>query len=266
MTPTRAKIIDSGLAVLTFSIDGASKDVYEKIRIRGDFDQVVANIRALSELKARLGAERPSLKACYVIMEQNYHEIPDFVALAKDIGISEVIFWPENETGVTLPKAAVEALLDRAVAVGAERGVAVNRHACAFPDEGPDPTALRQHIAEYHRRVGTIIRSRGEFCPDGANDIEYVDEGGIPGGGGRDDAYCPYMETMLIEHSGDINPCCSYWNDYTLRLPQRFGNLTRQSVAEIWSSRTYISFRRKVIQQDWPVICRNCNARVPRQG
>jgi len=261
---TCARILDSGLEFLTFSIDGASKATYEKIRVHGDFDRVIANIRRLSDLKRHLSANKPLLKACFVIMHDNYHEIVDFVGLAATLGIEEVIFWLENETGPTLPKAEVTALLERAERAGHDASIAINRHACVFPEFTPEVGVHRQCLQDYHQRVEGLLRARGEFCPEGANALDYIDDNSGLGNGGRTDVYCPYMETLLIEHSGDVNPCCSYWNEYTLGLPQRFGNASKQSLAAIWGSRTYESFRRRVIEQDWPVICQNCNARLPR--
>jgi len=262
---TCARIIDSRLAFLTFSIDAASKATYEKIRRHGDFDQVIANIQRLVEVKRRMNADKPLLKSCFVIMHDNYHEVVDFVGLAKRLGIGEVIFWLENETGVTLPKVEVGALLSRAAEAGREAGIAINRHACVFPEVTPEAIAHQQHMKAYHERIERLLRTGEEFCPDGANDLDYIDDNNS----GREDdrrtdVYCPYMETLLIEHSGDINPCCTYWNEYTLRMPQRFGNANKQTLTAIWNSRTYTSFRRRVIEGAWPVICQNCNARLPR--
>jgi radical SAM protein with 4Fe4S-binding SPASM domain len=134
-----------------------------------------------------------------------------------------------------------------------------------FPEVTPEAIAHQQHMKAYHERIERLLRTGEEFCPDGANDLDYIDDNNS----GREDdrrtdVYCPYMETLLIEHSGDINPCCTYWNEYTLRMPQRFGNANKQTLTAIWNSRTYTSFRRRVIEGAWPVICQNCNARLPR--
>lgn len=44
LTPrVQAELLDTGIETIIFSIDGATKETYEKIRIRGNFDKVVAN-------------------------------------------------------------------------------------------------------------------------------------------------------------------------------------------------------------------------------
>ena len=40
------KIIDSGVDVVFFSVDGASKETFEKIRVGANFERVKENIRS----------------------------------------------------------------------------------------------------------------------------------------------------------------------------------------------------------------------------
>ena len=56
LTADRAKaLIESGLSYISFSVDGYTKEVYEKNRIGGDFDTTIANIRGLLDLKKKTG-------------------------------------------------------------------------------------------------------------------------------------------------------------------------------------------------------------------
>lgn len=57
-------IIDAGLSVISFSIDGADKEEYEKARVGAKFDTVIQNVKALLELKRKGNAELP-----YVIIQ-----------------------------------------------------------------------------------------------------------------------------------------------------------------------------------------------------
>jgi len=52
-------LLDSGLAELHFSFDTADRELYNRMRVRSDFDVVVANIRRFLELKEQGGHERP---------------------------------------------------------------------------------------------------------------------------------------------------------------------------------------------------------------
>ena len=56
LTEDRARaLIEAGLSYISFSVDGYTKEVYEKNRIGGDFDTTMANIHGLLELKKKLG-------------------------------------------------------------------------------------------------------------------------------------------------------------------------------------------------------------------
>ena len=46
--------------MIDVSLDAYTKESYEKIRLRGKFDQVVANLKRLIELRDRLGSPRRS--------------------------------------------------------------------------------------------------------------------------------------------------------------------------------------------------------------
>jgi len=53
------KIIKSGLDRLSFSFDGFKKETYEKIRVGGDFNQTVQNIKQFLEVKKKLHSKKP---------------------------------------------------------------------------------------------------------------------------------------------------------------------------------------------------------------
>ena len=69
------KIIQSGLDRLSFSFDGYDKEIYEKIRVGGDFDKTVANIVQFLEIKRALHSKRP-ITAIEVI-HFNQPDIPE---------------------------------------------------------------------------------------------------------------------------------------------------------------------------------------------
>src|SRR5689334_4667661 len=82
--------VTSGLAELHASVDGATAETYERIRVRAKFDRVVANLRRLVEAKRRLGSRTPWVRMVVVAMRMNLPEFPDLVRLAHDTGIDTV--------------------------------------------------------------------------------------------------------------------------------------------------------------------------------
>ncbi|MEW6367396.1 MAG: radical SAM/SPASM domain-containing protein [Acidobacteriota bacterium] len=58
-TPFSEQIIDSGLDLLSFSFDGYDKETYESMRVRGNFDKTLGNIRRFLEIKKQRQSRLP---------------------------------------------------------------------------------------------------------------------------------------------------------------------------------------------------------------
>jgi MoaA/NifB/PqqE/SkfB family radical SAM enzyme len=82
LTPARAqRCVDSGLASLSVSLDGASAGVYEAIRRKASFAKVLRNLGRLVD--ARDAARSPlEVRLVMVLMRSNLHELPALVQLA----------------------------------------------------------------------------------------------------------------------------------------------------------------------------------------
>ncbi|HEX8200237.1 MAG TPA: radical SAM protein, partial [Isosphaeraceae bacterium] len=76
------RCVASGLDCLHVSIDGATAETYERIRVRAHFDRVARNLERLLEARRHLGSAKPHLRLVMVAMRQNLHELPELVRLA----------------------------------------------------------------------------------------------------------------------------------------------------------------------------------------
>jgi len=83
------KLLSSGLDWLGISMDGASKETYEKIRIGSDFDKVCENIARAA--KMRFG-KSPWIMINFVLMQMNFHEAEGIIRLAASLGVDQVNF------------------------------------------------------------------------------------------------------------------------------------------------------------------------------
>lgn len=75
------------VASVTCAIDGASQETYVQYRKRGNYDQVIANIRRVNHFKRTLGSELPLLSWQFIAFGHNEHEIPVAKALAQELGM-----------------------------------------------------------------------------------------------------------------------------------------------------------------------------------
>ncbi len=96
------RLVRSGIDEVTFSIDGSSPGVYAMYRQRGQFDKVVANVRAAMDEKRRLGLDVPFVNWRYILFRWNDNdaEMQRARTMAADLGVDrlcwEVTDHPEH--------------------------------------------------------------------------------------------------------------------------------------------------------------------------
>ena len=76
----------SGLDALYISLDGATKETYDRYRIGGSFETVLANTKLLAETKRRLHTNKPRLIWKMVIFDYNRHELPVQERTYRELG------------------------------------------------------------------------------------------------------------------------------------------------------------------------------------
>lgn len=78
MTRTRAfEVIDAGIATISFSIETLNKEIYEKIRVGLDLDEVITNVLSFIELRDRLNPGIP-IKIVFIAHTDNRETIGDY--------------------------------------------------------------------------------------------------------------------------------------------------------------------------------------------
>jgi len=87
-----SSLMDSGLDTMIVSLDGASAGTYSQYRRQGDFDKVYQNLKAIAAEKTRRGAKYPRLVWQFIVFRHNEAEIPQAIAMAKQLGIDEIKF------------------------------------------------------------------------------------------------------------------------------------------------------------------------------
>ncbi len=75
------ELIESGIDKVIFSVDGATKDTYESIRIGSKFDKVIANIRELVNMRNSMNRGNPSIEMQIIDMKQTRDDIGRFIEI-----------------------------------------------------------------------------------------------------------------------------------------------------------------------------------------
>ena len=78
-------LIESGLTQLYVGLDAATEETYSVMRLKGNYERVMKNIKKFLEVREEYGGELPILRVSFVKTSQNEHEIPQFVSYWNDV-------------------------------------------------------------------------------------------------------------------------------------------------------------------------------------
>lgn len=244
-------LVDHGLDWVSFSIDAARPGTYERIRQGAQFEQVLANVAYLRDLKAARGGNGPQMMAVFVMMGgsgdqnsadreidspaansttgqvENYHELPEFIALAHELGIEQVI---AKNLDVIL-----HADDDRRRLFSHD----LTSHDGTSHNSVSEDGSL-QGLREARRRADEQAKALGIRLR--LYDLQP-----------REQAICEQnpLRNLFVNWQGRVSPCItlSYaeervFDGETVRVPcQVYGDVNRQDLAEIWEQPEYAAFR-----------------------
>ena len=119
---------------ITVSVDGATAETFEAIRVKGNFELVTANVADL--VRRREGRAWPRIELRAVATSRNVHEMPDLARLAQSLGVDQLTItclltdWGKGEMAAAIAainiardNARAEEFIGAAVKVAAEIGL-----------------------------------------------------------------------------------------------------------------------------------------------
>lgn len=227
-----ARCVDSGLAHIHVSIDGASAATYEHIRVRASFAKVMRNLQRLMRAKARAASARPQVRWVMVVMRRNLHELAAVVRLAHEHGVGEIHVQHlcHDFAESTLPA----------------QYLPMRR----FVDEQTLAHDDAQRVAAHFEAARAEAAARGIELrlPQTAPRAH------APGTPGR--ARCDWpWHGAYVSWDGRSMPCCM------VSTPDRasFGDYARDGVAAVWDSAAATDFRERLDAGAPPEVCRGCS-------
>ena len=211
-------LVEQGVDEISISLDSLDKTVYEGLRVGGRFEKVMGAIDLLNAAKRRRASKLPRINLTPVFVRRNIGELPDFIAFAREKGIHSVLATPAQ---ILRPSWVDESLLHCK-----ELTARMARQAERWAEELG--VTFTNHLKPVYTRVNG---SSPEIPTDPAECLK------------------PWA-SVYIEQDGNVSPCC-------YRSPV-YGNILRQSFAEIWNGETARTLRRSMIQRTLPEGCRHC--------
>ncbi|HZT09187.1 MAG TPA: radical SAM protein [Chloroflexota bacterium] len=233
LTPRRAEeCVRSGLDWLHASVDGATRDTYERIRVRAQFDRLLDNIGSLRSAKARLESDLPHMRLVMVLMRENLHELPEIVRLAHAFAFEAVFV----------------------------------QHLCHDFGESSLPDRYRP-MREFVQRQTLLGSDEEQVHRVFAEARDVADQLGVelrlpnlrprphaPGVPGPDRCAWPWSGAY-VSYQGIAMPCCM------VATPDRanLGNMGNGGVAAIWWGPEYARFRQQLASDRPPGVCEACS-------
>ena len=85
---TSERLVKAGLDLAVVAIDGLTQQTYEKVRIGGNLETVMANLGHLLEARRRFGRRRqPLIEWQYVVTDSSQSEMEEAKRIAKSLGV-----------------------------------------------------------------------------------------------------------------------------------------------------------------------------------
>jgi MoaA/NifB/PqqE/SkfB family radical SAM enzyme len=226
----------AGLDELRVSMDAITPELYAQLRGVDRLAQVVRNLKAFIERHA--GRTKPKVTLWWVAMQVNLPQLPDFVRLAAEIGVTEVYmqrlvyFGGGGELGENTTMKAEQSLYTVL--------------------EGQQATLIRE-CEGLAAELGLAFRASGATTPSES----VTAKGSHP----WQDCMRPW-KLMYITANGTALPCCIApfaTQDYSQII---LGNVLQKTAAEVWNGTPYQDLRSAVLSDapaPWP--CQFCGVK-----
>ena len=216
--PLVEAMIAAPLRRLAISLDGASAQTYEAIRVGARFETVVGKVRMVSRVRNAARASLPRLRLNHVLSEMNVDEFPAFLDLVESLGAEGI----DVRTAAPYSDAVYKGTTDP-----------------AFYEK---VRTARDLLDAFCERTGIENLGILRWQP---GRIELFDPSGE-----RQTCRRPW-ESLGIHANGDVVPCMSW-----TREP--FGNLAREDFDAIWDGPVLGALRKEFDATRPGVDCENC--------
>lgn len=215
LTPEHTKeIIGAGIDFMGFSLSGATAETHNAIRIHSDFGGLIEAMRRLNQIKKEMKSGRPKLHIVFLMLRENFLELPLLPELAREVGAEEVACinliqvanaWQESQRVFSCEPSEEVKLIEAAQERAKSLGIALRMA----------PLSPRQvAVCEENPLRNLYVSVTGEVAP------------------------CVYLYPPAPPPIHRI--FCGAENDIS---KVSFGNIHVDPIARIWESERYRAFR-----------------------
>ncbi|MBW7923480.1 MAG: radical SAM protein [Burkholderiaceae bacterium] len=253
LTPARAlRCVTCGLASLSVSIDGASREVYQAIRRKASFDKVVRNLDRLMRTRAE-HRSRLEVRGVMVLIRSNLDELPALLRLLHAHGVPELLVQRLSSDLEQAGLAPGYIIPIRDYVRGAQLRPEDLEHAQAVFDDArtlADSLGLSLHLP----RLAPKMRASASVSASVSVSVSASASASADAAAPR----CRWpWEQIYVTAAGELLPCCMV----ATADRASFGNVfdgTSDGLRRRWHSEDAQAFRRALASDSPPDVCRGC--------
>jgi MoaA/NifB/PqqE/SkfB family radical SAM enzyme len=229
-----AEIMVKSNVELTFSIDGATKEVYEHIRAGAQFEKVIESVNLINELRQSLNPKMET-RLNVLVMRSNCHQIEQFLDFAKQYKFNTVFF---NSTGNDFQNLS-------------ENIFCYSRDDKVISYINKIKTKLANKAKEYNIRLENWLPSSeffGQAQTGPASEVAKESEDKPINKNEKLFCHVPWQR-LYIDCGGAVRPDCLCPTEKYL------GNISEDALEEMWNGEKMKEYRRRIVNNDFKNFC-----------
>ncbi|GEM_PF-6027928 len=223
------KIIMKPPHLIKISVDSLSCDIFDNIRTRGSFNDLLSSLKAISDNKKYL-SEKCSLVMQTVVGEKNISHIEDMIGQISEVGFSKILFKWQEVISLENPRFFADTLKD----TNTKRYLIKLKNILSKHKVASNIDWL---IGIMHKHIESIEKPSVNFYKD---------------------CIMPWFG-VFISVDGCIYPCCKFI--FTKGEGQHIGcyNVDSTDFYSAYNNRQYSAFREQIIRKKGiNSICSKC--------
>ena len=218
-------LVKNNIGKVVLSLDGATKETYDKIRVGADFNKVIENVKKFKKLREKYNSPLPEFVFRFIFFKDNYHELVDYPDLINELRIKKTADGIDNHVELI-------ALLEF--------------KEIKYWVYEPSKEIIRITNEKLNKYKLKHAWSHPSHDPEKKRPMRE----------------CAAWAEPYIMIGGYVIPCCAVLmsNNRNFLEKYSFGNVFEKPFKEIWNSKRYREFRKLVPRPsgEVPILCAGC--------
>jgi len=285
-----------GLDTICISVDAVTSDLLASIRPGAQFEQLERVLDLLNKTRSRSGCSAPSVGVQFVLMQDNLRHLPQVLQWAGRLGVDFAIvshLLPFN--AALSQKVVYPSVSDASMAHFQQWKKNISRSGLRIEDYPAASMKYYKNRTTGEKKLITLVDkmkdeglrkdislnlarlmapkdvwiSQLDSVFDKAMDVAQAEGMDLilPARQPAHMRHCSFVEegSIFVDWEGSVSPCHFTWHQYAcypdgrkkVVQPVCFGHLESMPLIEIWNSDEFKTFRKSVLQYDYP-YCGDC--------